>query len=89
MLTLLQINTQAIPPIGPLMATMPSGREIHTLKPYNPPVLDASILESMRAPPDRADDYGDGSSDEDEQKQDPVGAFPGTKEDYSSSSNYY
>ncbi|KAN0099022.1 hypothetical protein V8E51_014685 [Hyaloscypha variabilis] len=83
------INTQAIPPIGPLMATMPSGREIHTLKPYNPPALDASILENMRAPPDRADDYGDGSSDEDEQKQDPVGAFPGTKEDYSSSSNYY
>jgi hypothetical protein len=71
------------------MATMPSGREIHTVKPFIPPVLDASILESMRAPPDRADDYGgDGSSDE-EEKQDPVGAFPGTKEDYSSSSNYY
>jgi hypothetical protein len=72
------------------MATMPSGREIHTVKPFAPPVLDASILESMRAPPDRADDYGGGgSSDEEEEKQDPVGAFPGTKEDYSSSSNYY
>jgi hypothetical protein len=44
----------------------------------------------MRAPPDRDDDYGgNGSSDEGEEKQDPVGAFPGTKEDYSSNSAYY
>jgi len=72
------------------MATMPSGREIHTLKTFIPPALDSSILEAMRAPPDRTDDYeGDGSSDEDTLRQDPVGAFPGTKEDYSSSSNYY
>jgi len=72
------------------MATMPSGREIHTVKPFIPPVLDALILENMRAPPDRDDDYGgNGSSDEGEEKQDPVGAFPGTKEDYSSNSAYY
>ena len=72
------------------MASMPSGREIHTLKPFTPTDLDSSILESMRAPPDRTDDYGGGgSSDEDGEPQDPVGAFPGTKEDYSSSSNYY
>jgi hypothetical protein len=68
---------------------MPSGREIHTLKPFTPPILDASILERMRAPPDRTDDFEGGSSDEDEEKQDPVGAFPGTKDDYASSSNYY
>jgi len=62
------------------------------MKPFVPPVLDASVLESMRAPPDRTDDYGsdDGaSSDEDAEKQEPVGAFPGTKGDYSGSSNYY
>ncbi|KAH6670432.1 hypothetical protein B0J14DRAFT_96686 [Halenospora varia] len=84
------INTQVIPPIGPLMASMPSGREIHSLKPFVPPTLEVSVLESMRAPPDRADDYGsDLSSDDERNEQEPVGAFPGTKGDYSSSSNYY
>ena len=74
------------------MATMPSGREIHSVKPFMPPVLEPSVLENMRAPPDRTDDYGgDASSDEDGAAQGPVGAFPGTKQDYSAagSSNYY
>jgi hypothetical protein len=72
------------------MAAMPSGREIHTLKPFSPPVLDPSVFESMRAPPERADDYGsDASSDEEKEQSKPVGAFPGTKGDYASSSNYY
>jgi hypothetical protein len=71
------------------MASMPSGREIHTLKPFTPPILDASVLERMRAPPDRTDDYEGTSSDEEGEEQDPVGAFPGTKGDYASSSNYY
>lgn len=72
------------------MASMPSGREIHSLKPWVPPVLDASLLENMRAPPDRADDYaGDESSDEERPVQEPVGAFPGTKGDYSGSGSYY
>lgn len=72
------------------MASMPSGREIHSLKPFVPPTLEVSVLESMRAPPDRADDYGsDLSSDDERNEQEPVGAFPGTKGDYSSSSNYY
>ncbi|KAH8674511.1 hypothetical protein BGZ60DRAFT_372572 [Tricladium varicosporioides] len=84
------INTQVIPPIGPLMASMPSGREIHSLKPFIPPTVEVSVLESMRAPPDRADDYGSELSSEDERDdQEPVGAFPGNKGDYSSSSNYY
>jgi len=43
----------------------------------------------MRAPPDRADDYGGASSDEESDRQEPVGAFPGTKKEYSGSSNYY
>lgn len=74
------------------MATMPSGREIHSIKPFTPPDLDSSILESMRAPPDKSDDYGgESSSDDDAESQDPVGAFPGTKHDYSGagSSNYF
>lgn len=74
------------------MASMPSGREMHSVKPFMPPVLEASVLEKMRAPPDRMDDHGgDGSSDEDEGAEDPVGAFPGTKADYSGagSSKYY
>jgi len=74
------------------MSTIPSGREIHALKTFVPPVLDPSILEGLRAPPDRADTYGDDeSSDEERDLQDPVGAFPGTRNDYSGSStnNYY
>lgn len=45
----------------------------------------------MRAPPDHADDFGEQSSDEDDELQDPVGAFPGTKEEYTGSgtSRYY
>ncbi len=69
---------------------MPSGREIHSLKPWTPPVLDTVVLESTRAPPDRADDYGnDTSSDDESPAQDPVGAFPGTKADYAGSGSYY
>jgi len=72
------------------MSSMPSGREIHTLKPFTPPTLESSILETMRAPPDRVDDYGgNASSDEEGEDQDPVGAFPGTKDDYAGSSKYY
>lgn len=74
------------------MASMPSGREIHALKMFVPPSLEPSTLEAMRAAPDRADDFDSGdSSDEEKQGNGPVGAFPGTKHDYSNSSNskYY
>ncbi|KAM7207657.1 hypothetical protein V8F20_001924 [Naviculisporaceae sp. PSN 640] len=79
--------TQAIPPTGPLFAQMPSGREIHTIKPYQPPLLDAYVLEAMRAPPDASDDVrgGGDSSDGDDDTLvggPPVGAFPGTYGDY-------
>ena len=86
------MNTQLIPSTGPLLAQMPSGREIHTLKPYQPPELDSSILDAMRAPPDRRDDFGDGASSEDEGRADapaPVGAFPGTKGDYGGGGSAY
>lgn len=59
------------------------------MKPFAPPDLDSFVLERMRAPPDRADDYDGSSSEDDNERQGPVGAFPGTKNDYSSSSNYY
>lgn len=60
---------------------MPSGREICTLQPYQPPALDRDVLEAMRAPPN-ADEHDLGSelSSDDEPKDGgpsgPVGAYP-------------
>lgn len=84
------MNTQAIPPLGPLLATMPSGREVHSLKTYVPPTLDASVLESTRVPPSSTDNYGRASSSSDEDvARDPAGAFPGTGAEYSGKGSYY
>ncbi|KAK1600721.1 pH-response regulator protein palC [Colletotrichum navitas] len=85
------MNVQIIPPIGPLLAQMPSGREMHTLKPYQPPMLDRSILEAMRAPPERSDDYGDALSSEDEAKghPGPPGGYPESRPEYRSGSTSY
>lgn len=58
--------SQAITPTGALLAQMPSAREIHSLKPYDVPMLDSRTLEAMRAPPDRSDDFGDAQSSDDE-----------------------
>jgi hypothetical protein len=82
-----QINTQAIPPANSLLLKMPSGREIHTIKPYEPTLLDASTLETMRATPSGIDDYANDLSSDDEigTSSGPVGAFPGTSADYSRS----
>ncbi|KAL2271143.1 hypothetical protein VTJ83DRAFT_514 [Remersonia thermophila] len=78
------ILTQPIPPVGPLLAEIPSGREIHTIKPYESPVLDAAVLEAMRAPPDRPEEVGNyASSDEDTATDSAVpGAFPGRPGEY-------
>ncbi|EEY18617.1 pH-response regulator protein palC [Verticillium alfalfae VaMs.102] len=46
-----QVTTQAIPTTGSVLAQMPSGREIHTIKPFQPAELDRSVLEATRAPP--------------------------------------
>ncbi|KAH8885066.1 hypothetical protein GQ53DRAFT_751361 [Thozetella sp. PMI_491] len=84
--------TQAIPPIGPLLTQMPSGREIHTVKPFQPATLDNMTLEAMRAPPDGSDDAGNYPSSDDETLVDnnPVGAFPGTQAEYRTATpNYY
>ena len=82
-LTKLQINTQIVPPSGPLLANMPSGRDIHSTMPYLPPSLDIDNLIRLRVPPERdearmmSDD--DNDSDEDPKNdRDLPGAFPGT-----------
>ncbi|KAM5345328.1 hypothetical protein ACJ41O_011190 [Fusarium nematophilum] len=80
------MNTQAIPPINSLLSKLPSGREIHTIKPFEPPSLDRDVLEAMRAPPEEDDEYGNELSSDDEIKggpSAPVGAFPGTGGHYS------
>ncbi|ROW11328.1 hypothetical protein VMCG_00885 [Cytospora schulzeri] len=76
--------TQAITPANTLLAQMPSAREIHTLKPYDLPVLDRLTLNAMRAPPDRIDDFGeDHSSDEETVVARPTpGAYPGSVSSY-------
>ena len=86
------MNTQLIPAPGTLLAQMPSGRDIHTVKPWEPPTLDSNILEAMRAPPDRLDDFGDELSSDDEVRgapNAPAGAFPGTADEYTGRSSYY
>jgi hypothetical protein len=45
---------------------MPSGREIHTIKPYQLPVLDRDVLEAMRAPPEQGENVGGEFSSDDE-----------------------
>jgi len=85
-----QILTQVIPPTGPLLAQMPSGREIHTVKPFQLPLLDPSTLEAMRAPPDRADESGTyPSSDDETPGESAPGAFPGTQGEYRSETPSY
>ena len=61
---------------------MPSGRDLHSTKPFLPPALDADALAQMRAPPNEHDDLLDGSdtsSDEDSESAKHAnlpGAFP-------------
>ncbi|KAM0232884.1 hypothetical protein ACHAP5_010581 [Fusarium lateritium] len=74
------MNTQIIPPTNTLLSKMPSGREIHTVKPYELPSLDPDVWEGMRAPPEEDDGFVDDLSSDDDIKggpSAPVGAFPG------------
>ncbi|KAH8732736.1 pH-response regulator protein-like protein palC [Phaeosphaeriaceae sp. PMI808] len=85
------IGVQLIPPSEPLLASMPSGREYHTTKMFVIPALGEDALIRMRAPPDPADVFKgdeDDSADEDERNP-PAGAFPGTKSDYTAGTSYY
>ena len=88
-----QIDIQIVPPSDPLLANLPSGRDVFNAAPYQPPRLDEDILSRMRAPPDpvereRGADDSD-SEEESEVQRDPVGAFPGTKDEYTQSRTYY
>jgi hypothetical protein len=63
---------------------------MHTIKPFHLPELSRQSLESMRALPDRVDDFGgeQPSSDEEDRTDvvTPVGALPGTSGEYRSES---
>lgn len=69
---------------------MPSGRDIHSAKPFVPLSLDDETLARMRAPPDVDEMVGnESSSDEDEKAQGGLpGAFPGSSSTASNNSYY-
>jgi len=78
---------------------MPSGRDIHSTKPYIPPNLDEETLARMRAPPDSENvgrsalDDSSSDSDDDGAKRkmqgDLPGAFPGSSTTASNNDHYY
>ncbi|KAJ5243508.1 uncharacterized protein N7469_001835 [Penicillium citrinum] len=77
------INTQAIPPSAPLLANLPSGRDIHTPPPpYNPPPIDEDQFLRMRAPPSDHQDLHFASDPDDSEDEEPSqtpgipGGFP-------------
>ncbi|PHH63337.1 hypothetical protein CDD81_6034 [Ophiocordyceps australis] len=71
------MNTQVIPSANSLLAKMPSGREICSIKPYQPPILDRQVLDAMRAPPDGDDDDGVVSAmSSDDEPSMSVGGYP-------------
>jgi len=56
------ISHQIVPDEKQLMESMPSGREVHTPRSLEGPVLAEDMLERLRAPPER-DEERDGSDD--------------------------
>ncbi|KAJ5732332.1 hypothetical protein N7493_003813 [Penicillium malachiteum] len=70
------MNTQPIPPSGPLLSKFPSGRDIHSvLRPYKPASLDEDQLMRMRAPPEETEDASLVGNDPDSDDEDiPVDA---------------
>ena len=86
------INTQLIPPSDPLIAKMPSGRDIHSVKEFVCPTLDEETLARMRTPPESDAEKGagadDDTSEEEEGKTAPPGAFPGTGKAFKESPYY-
>ncbi|RKF73423.1 pH-response regulator protein palC [Golovinomyces cichoracearum] len=83
------INAQIVPPIGPLMATMPLGRDIYSLKKFDPTSLDASVLLNLKSLEyDESFGLEKGSDEEDERKVRNK-ASPHIQSDYSERGNYY
>jgi hypothetical protein len=96
------MNVQLVPDCRPLVAAMPSGRDALTPKAWLPEGLGEEDVVRMRAPPEvGVGEDGGESSDEDGAGsgaagggvggKDPVGAFPGTKNEYRGGDNgsYY
>ncbi|KAH9999741.1 pH-response regulator protein palC [Xylariaceae sp. FL0662B] len=87
--------TQTIPSPATLLSAIPSGRDMHAIKPYQPPEVGRETLEAMRAPPDRSEDFADDQLDSDDDERTaveaPAGAFPGTQDQYRSAGtrSYY
>jgi hypothetical protein len=85
------MTMQIIPAFEPLLSSLPTGREFHKPQDYVAPVLEEDVVSRMRAPPDysEAAAYRDeDDSQSDTEPQDPVGAFPGTANDYTSGIHY-
>ncbi|MCJ1352330.1 MAG: hypothetical protein MMC33_002314 [Icmadophila ericetorum] len=87
------INVQAVPASDPLVANMPSGREMYNSKQYVLPTLDEDTLQRLRAPPEPGEEGAgsapsDDSDDESKDKKTDVpGAFPQPSSE--SQSSYY
>lgn len=70
------IMTQKVPEWMPLLAQLPSGREIYSVQSWEPPVLAPGVLANLRAPMEEG--AGDqGSDSEDERERSVPGAFGG------------
>ena len=92
------VNVQTVPPFEPLLASLPTGRDPHTLAPYQPPVLDGHTLTQLRAPPDPSDyafrgDEDDSEGEDGYNRANPPGSFPGASNDVdrsgAASTSYY
>lgn len=91
------MNVQLVPPFEPLLAGMPSGREYHVPKAWDPPALSSDVLVRMRAPPTPGEkafrgEEDDSGGEDGYARVEPVGAFPGTGNDYTrstTSSTYF
>lgn len=88
-----QINIQSIPPFESLLASMPSGREIHSSPTYVAQELETDVLERLRAPPDaenaRALAKDDDSSEDEAQVDGLPGTFPSGVASGSAGNEYY
>jgi hypothetical protein len=85
------MTMQIIPQFEPLLSNLPTGREFHKPQVFVVTMLQEDVLVRMRAPPDYSDAAvykdEDDSQSEDE-GQDPVGAFPGTANEYGGSTHF-
>lgn len=77
------INVQLVPEWKPLLALLPSGMNMPIDERWKPSLVEEDELAAMRAPPDDSELGDVGSSeDEDNGPKQPVGAFPGTHQEY-------